>query len=220
MEMKRIFLCSLCLLLFAASIWANASDQDLLISDGESSSGEVNETALVLALAGEPSGELTRAEVDGLLFMIEEEKLAADVYSALDEKWDMRVFENIGRAELTHQAAVKRLLDRYSLPDPRMGEGEFANETLQDLYNDLVAQGSVSVRDALMAGAAIEEIDLLDLEEYMAQTDKEDILLVYANLLRGSENHLRAFVNNLERQRVEYTPQYLSEEGYRSIMEA
>ena len=220
MEMKRIFLCSLCLLLFAASIWANASDQDLLISDGESSSGEVNETALVLALAGEPSGELTRAEVDGLLFMIEEEKLAADVYSALDEKWDMRVFENIGRAELTHQAAVKRLLDRYSLPDPRMGEGEFANETLQDLYNDLLAQGSVSVRDALMAGAAIEEIDILDLEEYMAQTDKEDILLVYANLLRGSENHLRAFVNNLERQRVEYTPQYLSEEEYRSIMEA
>ena len=130
MEMKRIFLCSLCLLLFAASIWANASDQDLLISDGESSSGEVNETALVLALAGEPSGELTREEVDGLLFMIEEEKLAGDVYSALDEMWDMRVFENIGRAELTHQAAVKRLLDRYSLPDPRMGEDEFANETL------------------------------------------------------------------------------------------
>ena len=220
MEMKRIFLCSLCLLLFAASIWANAFDQDLLISDDESSIGEVNESALVLALAGEPSGELTRAEVDGLLFMIEEEKLAVDVYSALDEKWDMRVFENIGRAELTHQAAVKRLLDRYSLQDPRMGVGEFANETLQDLYNDLLAQGSVSVRDALMAGAAIEEIDILDLEEYMAQTDKEDILLVYANLLRGSENHLRAFANNLERQRVEYTPQYLSEEEYRSIMEA
>ncbi len=96
----------------------------------------------------------------------------------------------------------------------------FPWETLQDLYNDLLAQGSTSVSDALMAGAAIEEIDILDLEEYMAQTDKEDILLVYANLLRGSENHLRAFVNNLERQRVEYTPQYLSEEGYRSIMEA
>jgi hypothetical protein len=220
MEMKRIFLCSLCLLLFAASIWANAFDQDLLISDDESSIGEVNESALVLALAGEPSGELTRAEVDGLLFMIAEEQLAGDVYSALDEKWDMRVFENIGRAELTHQTAIKRLLDRYSLPDPRMGKGEFANETLQDLYNDLVAQGSTSVSDALMAGAAIEEIDILDLEEYMAQTDKEDILLVYANLLRGSENHLRAFVNNLERQRVEYTPQYLTLEEYRSIMEA
>lgn len=220
MEMKLIFLCSLFLLLLAASIWANASDQDLLISDDERSSGEVNESALLLALAGKPSGELTQSEVDGLLFMIEEEKLAGDVYLALDEMWDMRVFENIGRAELTHQAAVKRLLERYSLPDPRMGEGEFANETLQDLYNDLVARGSVSVSDALMAGAAIEEIDILDLEEYMAQTDKEDILLVYSNLLRGSENHLRAFVNNLERQRVEYTPQYLSEEEYRSIIEA
>jgi len=218
--MKQILLCSLFLLLLAASNWANAADQDLLISQVESSSGEVNESALVLALAGEPSEELTQAEVDGLLFMIEEEKLAGDVYSALGEKWDMRVFENIGRAELTHQAAIKRLFDRYSLPDPRMGEGEFGNETLQDLYNDLLSQGSVSLSDALRAGAAIEEIDILDLEEYMAQTDKEDILLVYANLLRGSENHLRAFVNNLERQGVEYTPQYLSREEYRSIMEA
>jgi hypothetical protein len=131
-----------------------------------------------------------------------------------------KMIRYLGRAELTHQAAVKMLLDRYSLQDPRMGVGEFANETLQDLYNDLLAKGSVSVRDALMAGAAIEEIDILDLEEYMAQTDKEDILLVYANLLRGSENHLQAFVNNMEKQRVEYTPQYLSEEEYRSIMEA
>ena len=38
--------------------------------------------------------------------------------------------------------------------------------------------------------------------------------------MKPSENHLRAFVNNLEKQRVEYTPQYLSEEEYRSIMEA
>jgi hypothetical protein len=38
--------------------------------------------------------------------------------------------------------------------------------------------------------------------------------------LRGAEKHLRGFVNNLERQRVEYTPQYLSLEEYRSIMEA
>lgn len=220
MEMKGIFQCSLFLLLLAASIWANASDQDLLISDDENSSGEINESVMLLALAGEPSGELTRAEADGLLFMIEEEKLAEDVYSALDEKWDMRIFENIGRAEITPQKAVKRLLDRYSLPDPRMGAGEFANESLQDLYNDLMAQGSVSVRDALMAGAAIEELDILDLMEHMAQTDKGDILLVYANLLRASENHLRAFVDNLERQGVEYTPQYLSEEEYRSIIQA
>ena len=38
----------------------------------------------------------------------------------------------------------------------------------------LVVQGSRSGIDALKVGAAIEEIDILDLEERLAQTDKED----------------------------------------------
>lgn len=216
--MKSIFLCSLCFLLAAVSISACAAEENLLIPDDENYTGELNQSALALAVTGEPSGELTDAEIAGLLFMIEEEKLAGDVYSVLDEKWNLRVFENIGRAETTHQAAIKTLLARYTLSDPRKEEGMFANETIQDLYDDLVARGSLSVKDALLAGAAIEEIDILDLEEYMAQTDREDILLVYANLKRGSENHLRAFVNNLERQRMEYVPQYLSQEEYDRII--
>ncbi len=189
-----------------------------MIPDNESYTGELNQSALSLAITGEPSGELTDAEIAGLLFMIEEEKLAGDVYSALNERWNLRVFENIGRAETTHQAAIKTLLARYTLSDPRKEEGVFANESLQDLYDDLVAQGSLSVKDALLTGAAIEEIDILDLEEYMAQTDREDILLVYDNLKRGSENHLRAFVNNLDRQRIEYAPQYLSQKEYDRII--
>lgn len=216
--MKSIFLCSLCFLLAAVSISACAAEENLLIPDDENYTGELNQSALALAVTGEPSGELTDAEIAGLLFMIEEEKLAGDIYSVLDEKWNLRVFENIGRAETTHQAAIKTLLARYTLSDPRKEEGMFANETIQDLYDDLVARGSLSVKDALLAGAAIEEIDILDLEEYMAQTDREDILLVYANLKRGSENHLRAFVNNLERQRMEYVPQYLSQEEYDRII--
>ena len=216
--MKRIFLCSLFLLLLAASNWANASDQNLLIPDDEISNGEINESALVLALAGEPSGELTQAEVDGLLFMIEEEKLAGDVYSSLNEVWNLRVFDNIGRAEQTHQVAVETLLERYSLAVPAKPAGEFSNETLQSLYNDLVSRGEASLEEALRVGAAIEEIDILDLQERMAQTDWEDILLVYSNLKRGSENHLRAFVNNLERRGIEYSPEHLSQEEYDGII--
>jgi hypothetical protein len=69
-----------------------------------------------------------------------------------------------------------------------------------------------------MVGAAIEEIDILDLEEYAAQTTKVDIQRVYDSLTRGSRNHLRAFVSSLERQGVEYEPEYLSQEAYREIL--
>jgi len=213
----KILIFSLSLLLISAVSTVSASGEDLMVVD-ENQTTSVNDTALNLALAGQPSGVLTSPEEEGLLFMAEEEKLAGDVYSSLNEIWSLRVFDNIGRAERTHQAAVETLLVRYSLAVPANPPGEFSNETLQSLYNDLVSRGGLSVEEALRAGASIEELDILDLEERMAQTDKEDIQLVYSNLIRGSENHLRAFVNNLERRGIEYRPEYLSMQEYDGII--
>ena len=215
--MMKMLILSFSLLLISAMNTVYASDQDLMVVD-ENQTTAVNETALSLALAGEASGALTFQEEEGLLFMAEEEKLAGDVYSALNEVWNLRVFDNIGRAEQTHQAAVETLLERYSLAVPAKPAGEFSNETLQSLYNDLVSRGEASLEEALRVGAAIEEIDILDLQERMAQTDREDILLVYSNLKRGSENHLRAFVNNLERRGIQYSPEHLSQEEYDEII--
>jgi hypothetical protein len=154
--------------------------------------------------------------------MREEEKLARDVYLALYERWEVQTFANIAGSEDTHMEAVKTLLDRYGLSDPVEGKaaGEFLNEELQALYDQLLDQGNRSLVDALKVGAAIEEIDILDLEEYIAQTDKADIQRVYESLMRGSRNHLRAFVSSLERQGVDYEPVYLSPEAYEEILNA
>lgn len=167
------------------------------------------------------SGELTAEEAAGLLFMREEEKLARDVYLALYEMWNVRIFDNIASSESKHMDAVKVLLDNYGLEDPAMGApGVFTNADLQALYDELVETGAQSLEDALMVGAAIEEIDILDLEAHMAETDREDLLRVYDNLLRGSYNHLRSFVGNLE-QRVQtaYVPQYLDQDAYETILD-
>ncbi len=97
----------------------------------------------------------------------------------------------------------------------------FKNETLQGLYNTLIEQGSVSLIEALKVGALIEEIDILDIQnELNEHVDNQDVTFVYDNLLKGSRNHLRAFVRNLSRQGVEYTPQKLSEEQYLAIINA
>ena len=152
-------------------------------------------------------------EAADLQFMREEEKLAHDVYVTLYEKWDLRVFNNIAASEQKHTDAVAVLLDRYDITDPVTGNdvGEFADLELQALYDQLVAQGSRSVAEALKVGAAIEEIDILDLQERLGETDNASIERVYDSLLAGSENHLRAFVSNLKAQTGEtYAPQYLS----------
>lgn len=146
-------------------------------------------------------GTLSEDERASLLFMREEEKLAHDVYVTLYDQWGLRVFSNITASEQKHTDAVAALLSAFGLADPTIGNGvgEFTNPDLQALYDELVAQGSVSVTEALKVGVAIEELDIADLEQRIAETDNADIQRVYSNLLAGSTNHLRAFSSNLIR---------------------
>lgn len=169
------------------------------------------------ATVAEPGAE----EIAGLVYMREEEKLARDVYLALYEQWGQPVFQNIAGSEQAHMDSVLMLLEQYGVSDPAAGkgQGEFDNPVFQSLYEDLVAQGSASQIEALRVGAAIEDLDIFDLQERLAQTDNEFIVQVYSNLLAGSENHLRAFVSNLDRQGGEpYEPVYLDQDAYEAII--
>jgi hypothetical protein len=163
---------------------------------------------------------LNADEAAALIYMREEEKLAHDVYVTLYQKWSLPVFQNISQSEQTHTEAVKTLLARYALPDPAQSAvGAFTDPELQALYDDLVTRGSQSQAEALRVGAAIEELDILDLQERLAQTDHADIQQVFTNLLEGSYHHLQAFVTTLSKQTGEtYQPQYLSAEAYQAII--
>jgi hypothetical protein len=168
------------------------------------------------------SPTLSEDEIADLLFMREEEKLARDLYLAFYELWGIPVFQNIAASEQVHMDAVLNLIGGYGLQDP-VGNNEpgvFVDATLQALYEQLLAAGNQSAVDALYAAAAVEEVDILDLEGSLAQTNKDDIVAVYHQLLAGSENHLRAFVSSWERQTSQtYQPQRLSQEAYAAIMD-
>ena len=198
------------------------TDEDIeIIEVDESENTTVNLDALSNIINQSPASELSNVEAEGLLYMREEEKLARDVYLTLFEQWSATTFQNISNSEQTHTDAVKVLIDRYGLEDPAAGKdiGAFTNTTLQELYDELVEEGKQSLSRALRVGALIEEIDILDLKECIAQTDKTNVKLVYENLMKGSRNHLRAFVSTLENRTGEtYEPQHLSNEIYDPII--
>jgi hypothetical protein len=179
-------------------------------------------TALGSTLAALPTETLSVAEQESLAYMREEEKLAHDVYAQMDARWgtSTRVFGNIANSEATHTEAVRQLLQRYSLNDPAatLAGGLFQNTTLQGLYTQLVAAGATSLIDALKVGAAIEEIDMIDINTALLSVDNQDIRLVYDNLLKGSRNHLRSFVKTLLNQGVTYVPQYMDPVAYAAIV--
>ena len=190
--------------------------------NGTANSGTVqtgNGNGTGTSVLGIPASDLSPEEAAALLFMREEEKLARDVYNALYEIWGQPTFTNIVSSEQMHMDEVKLLLDRYKLADPALEPGSFTDPSLGALYDQLVAQGSLSLADALKVGAAIEEIDILDLQTRLAQTDNADIQQVFNSLMSGSYSHLNAFTGVLSMQTGEtYTPQYLSAEAYAAIV--
>ncbi len=191
----------------------------LVSEDGTSTFSNQN---LNYALTQLPLETVSPTESSSLAFMREDEKLANNVYKLLGTNWgtQTRVFTNIAASEASHTEAIRQLLVRYALADPaaELEDGVYQNQTLQQLYNALIQQGSLSYIDALKVGCAIEEIDILDLQIALLNIDNQDIRVVYNNLTLGSRNHLRSFVKALALVGITYEPQYLSPEAYLAIV--
>lgn len=173
-----------------------------------------NSTGLVSGLA--TLQPLTAAETDTLLFVREEEKMARDVYLTLYGQWGQRVFQNIAtNSEQQHMDTMKLLVDSLGLVDPVVSDvvGDFTNTTIDGLYDQLVARGSASYAEALATGAFIEEFDINDLQEAIDEamdgTNQLPVIQAYTNLMCGSRNHLRSFVNLLELTGVDYKAQVM-----------
>ena len=166
--------------------------------------------------------DLSEEEVSGLLLMREEEKFAQDVYMALYDVWETPIFNNIASSEATHTQAVQALLVAYGIDDPvtdNSQQGVYANQELTDLYDSLVQQGSESLLDAFIVGATVEDLDIKDLDELLDTTDNPDLILVYENLQKGSRNHMRSFMKQVEAQGGNYEAQYISDDELTDIID-
>jgi len=141
---------------------------------------------------------LSEEVVNDMKFMLEEEKVARDVYEYMGETWNLKIFNNIKQSEQRHLDMMKNLLETnniaFQLTDKR---GSFHNKDLQKMYDDLIEKGSKSKYEALQVGKLIEVTDIKDLEEAIKNTNDTYIKQVYSNLLRASQNHLKAFNKQL-----------------------
>lgn len=159
---------------------------------------EVTAADEVQALEEESTSTETTSTEDLLLYLIEEEKLAHDVYTVLGQTWGGNTFTNILASESTHQDQVLSLLNAYGLADPRSSEiGVFVNPDLQALYDQLIAQGLTSQTEAYKVGVLIEETDIADLTSAMNSTTDTSILATLDKLRSASESHLAAFSKKL-----------------------
>lgn len=189
------------------------NNQEYIVDQSDMVSGQVLTESIKKSV-------LSKKEIEGLIQMREEEKLAHDIYVTLSSVWGVKTFSNISQSEQTHTDAVKALLLKYEIKDPvtDTSVGVFQSKAMQDLYTSLVQKGRVSLVDALTVGALVEDLDIHDLDLLKAETENEGILIVYAHLQKGSRNHIRAFSRSLAAEGITYTPKYISQDDYSMII--
>lgn len=163
---------------------------------------------------------LTEEEKTGLIFTRQEEKLAYDVYRYAFEKYGSPIFDNISRSELTHQGKIQDILDEYNIPNPveNSGPGQFEDESLQNLYQQLTEKVDISLADAFEVGATIEDLDINDLMELTESSQNAQLKKTYEMLTCGSRNHLRGFTGQLKNLGKDYVPQFLTVDVYNAII--
>ena len=173
-------------------------------------------------VAASGASTLDAQEIEDAQWMREEEKLARDVYRIMFALHGDPVFSNISTSEQSHMDAMEKLVDRHNIDDPVVSDvtGVFTNPELQSWYDTLIDRGSESLVEACKVGILIEETDMLDIQAAIDNTDESDIENTYENLLKGSRNHLRAYVGKLERLGLVYEPVLLTGEEADAILDS
>jgi len=192
--MKKSQLYFFVVALIVAFIFLGCQDESPITTDNVSTLSKFGD-----GKGGGSGYELSEEERDGLIHMRIEEKLARDVYIAMGELWNHKIFLNIQLSEQSHMDAIKSKLDKYNVPDPLTTDsvGVFPDPAFQQLYDQYIQQGNQSLQEALLVGMAIEELDIADLTYQLTFVDNPDIIRVYQNLKSASESHLLAFTKCL-----------------------
>ncbi|MDF0591259.1 DUF2202 domain-containing protein [Candidatus Methanocrinis natronophilus] len=197
-------------------IWSISRSQDLTeIHDVARAEGILRlgeETAGPAA-----TGALSAAEVEGMAFILEEERMARDLYLEFYKTTRLAVFHDVAVSEEIHIASILTLMERRGLPAPPEAPGVYADEALQRMYEELLAAAE-SPEAALRAAAQVEEASVHDLSTEIEGTLEPDLISVYGGLMVGSQKHLRTFVRALEDRGEEYIPTILSQEEFDRIV--
>lgn len=199
------------ILLFTLTGYGSSNENSGNIQD-DTQEKELPETSETVS---DGSSTLSQEQKYALSYMWNEEKLAYDIYLALNEINPSTQLYNIPtRSEIRHIELVEKLVRAYDInitntedytvdySEEELGAmptGTFAIPEIQELYDTLYAMGTPSLTASLEVGCIIEVTDVNDLDKYLIiAADKEDLVETFEILRAGSYNHYWAFDGGLK----------------------
>ena len=155
---------------------------------------------------------LTQDEASTLLYLREKFKVARDFYLEMYDTWNRTVFKRLAAIEQRHMDIMLIAIDRAGLDDPVIPErGVFSNETLQQLYDNLVAQGTENETLALNASLYLTESNIHDLLMAIDGSQHPMLKMAYSKIAR-QEGMMFDLLSHVYKRATgaEYEPQLIS----------
>lgn len=155
--------------------------------------------SLMLNLADAKPTEVKTDTETLLLRQIDEERMAYRLYTEIGEAHpNMRPFQNFPHSEKRHFNALVDYT-QANFPGSTDGklDGKFHFESTQALFDKWLTEGKASPQAAAQVGVQLEQLDIADIDEFLAQKPERELKQILENLRRGSENHLAAFQRQL-----------------------
>lgn len=176
----------------------------LLIGCGSTSSTNAASSATAIDVNNMPTSVLNDEVAYTIEYMVNEEKLAYDVYMDLytyhlnNSNTALFQLENIAqRSETRHVQLVEDLAVKYDLRTAsHLDNGVYYTPEIQALYDVLYANGLASPVDAFQSACMVEVTDINDLNAdiVVAQNaNAQDVIDVFTILRDGSYNHYWSF---------------------------
>lgn len=140
-----------------------------------------------------PSGNLSATEQIDLIFMAEKEKLMTLIYEDMYDVYNKDAFYDIYKSKERHMNKLAARIDKYELDNPitYMGDEEFENYTLHQIYSNFLSENQSGLSNALKFVKSMEEQHIADVEGFLAQLEgNTDITSIYNLCLTESKNHL------------------------------
>jgi len=158
---------------------------------------------------------------NAVLYLIEQEKLARDLYGVLDTIWVTDVFNRMANKELQHMDKLSAVAAEFMIDVPNhfneYKPGQFVNEDLRNLYIDLLFNANFSLEDAYRACANLEERKIMNLRTALKEPNFDLETTTYKTLLIGSEDNLKFFVRALVEMNSGYVPILMNKSEFETI---
>jgi hypothetical protein len=145
------------------------------------------------------SKTLNNFEKNGLVSLLEKEKMHRDVYTWMNTQFPSEVFTQLAERDGHYMEVLSIKVDKYGIANPTVGKlpGEFVDASVQNQYNDFIRITTGDLVAMINKAQAMEEALIAEVQEQQSTlSGNTDIGQVYDGLLQESISQLNSLKND------------------------